>query len=181
MGKVYALHVASQKATGDWLLFTNADAHFRPGVLRKTIAICLKQQLDHLAIAAEAYSQSFWLDVALAAFALSFFTGTKAEEIGKPESDSFAGFGSFNLVQKSLFDQTKGFSWFRMEVIDDVGPGLMLHRVGAKSCLLLGMNGIGLTWYSSLPAMMRGLGRICLALSPNIAMPNYFRGLGCSG
>lgn len=157
LGKVHALHVATQKTSGDWILFTDADVHFQPNVLRKTIALCLEQQLDHLTVAPEVYSQSFWLDVTLAAFALTFFTSLKVAEIGKPGSDKFAGIGAFNLVRKSVFDQTEGFSWLRMEVADDLGLGLMLHRVGAKSCLLVGTDEIGLTWYSSLADMMRGL------------------------
>ncbi|MBW4641231.1 MAG: hypothetical protein KME05_24060 [Gloeocapsa sp. UFS-A4-WI-NPMV-4B04] len=51
-----------------------ADVHFQPEVLRKTIALCLEQQFDHLTVAPEVYSQSFWLDVTLAAFSLTFFT-----------------------------------------------------------------------------------------------------------
>ncbi|MBM0744585.1 hypothetical protein JOY44_23750 [Phormidium sp. CLA17] len=93
----------------------------------------------------------------LAAFTLTFFNSLKVAEIGKPGSDRFAGIGAFNLVRKSMFDQTEGFSWLRMEVVDDLGLGLMLHRVGAKSCLLVGTDEIGLTWYSSLADMVRGL------------------------
>lgn len=155
LGKVHALHIGSQKATGEWLLFTDADVHFQPNVLRKTIALCLEQQLDHLTVAPEVYSQSFWLDVALTAFTLVFFISLSGA--GKPESDRFTGVGAFNLVRKSLFTQTKGFSWLRMEILDDMGLGLMLHQAGAKSCLLMGTDEIGLVWYPSLPAMMRGL------------------------
>ena len=157
LGKVHAIHVATQKVRGDWILFTDADVHFQPGVLRKTVAFCLEQQIAHLTVAPEVYSQSFWLDVTLAAFGLTFFTSLKAAEIGKPGSDSFAGIGAFNLVRKSVFDQTEGFPWLRMEVADDLGLGLMLHRAGALSRFVLGTDEIGWTWYCSLAAMVRGL------------------------
>ncbi len=172
LGKVHALHVATQKTSGDWILFADADVHFQPNVLRKTIALCLEQQLDHLTVAPEVYSQSFWLDVTLAAFALTFFTSLKVAEIGKPGSDKFAGIGAFNLVRKSVFDQTEGFSWLRMEVADDLGLGLMLHRVGAKSCLLVGTDEIGLTWYSSLADMVRGLEKNVFGLAAHY---RYFK------
>ncbi len=174
LGKVHALHVAMQKVSGDWILFTDADVHFQPDVLRKTIALCLEQQLDHLTIAPEVYSQSFWLDVTLAAFGMTFFTSLKADDIGKPGSDSFAGIGAFNLVRKSLFDQTEGFSWLRMEVADDLGLGLMLHRAGAKSCLLLGTDEVGLTWYSSLSAMVSGLEKNIFGLAAHYRYSKLF-------
>ncbi len=41
-GKVHALHVAMQKVSGDWILFTDADVHCQPDVLRKTVALCLE-------------------------------------------------------------------------------------------------------------------------------------------
>lgn len=53
-------------------------------------------------------------------------------EIGNPESESEAGVGVFNLVRQSIFAQTEGFSWLRMEVADDWELGLMLHSSGAK-------------------------------------------------
>ncbi len=177
LGKVHALHVATEKVSGDWILFTDADVHFQPDVLRKTIALCLEQHLDHLTIAPEVYSQSFWLDVTLAAFAQTFFTSLKAAEIGKPGSDSFAGIGAFNLVRKLVFDQTKGFSWLRMEVTDDLGLGLMLHRAGAKSCLLIGTDEIGLTWYSSLAAMVRGLEKNIFGLATHYSYSKVFTGV----
>lgn len=171
LGKVHALHVATQKVKADWILFTDADVHFQPGVLRKTVAFCLEQQIAHLTVAPEVYSQSFWLDVTLAAFGLTFFTSLKAAEIGKPGSDSFAGIGAFNLVRKSVFDQTEGFSWLRMEVADDLGLGLMLHRAGALSRLVLGTDEIGLTWYSSLAAMVRGLEKNLFGLAAHYRYP----------
>lgn len=157
LGKVHALHVATQKVSGDWILFTDADIHFQPGVLRKTVAFCEEKQIDHLTVAPEVYSQSFWLDVTLAAFALMFFTSLKAAEVGKQGKDTFAGIGAFNLVRSSVFDRAEGFEWLRMEVSDDLGLGLMLHLKNAHGCLLLGTNEIGLTWYPSLIAMVSGL------------------------
>ncbi|MER3436131.1 MAG: hypothetical protein C4288_22900 [Leptolyngbya sp. ERB_1_1] len=176
LGKVHALHVGTQKATGEWLLFTDADVHFAPNVLRKSIAFSLEQQLDHLTIAPDVYRQSFWLDVALAAFTLVFFISLSGS--GKPESDRFVGVGAFNLVRRSLFAQTEGFSWLRMEVLDDVGLGLMLHQAGAKSCLLLGTDVIGLVWYPSLLAMMRGLEKNLFGVSAHYRYSNLVASVG---
>lgn len=157
LGKVHALHVATQKARGDWLLFTDADVHFQPGVLRSSVAWCIEQQVDHLTVAPEIYNQSFWLDITVAAFGLFFFTSLKADQVNQPESNGFTGIGAFNLVRKSMFDQSEGFSWLRMEVADDLGLGLMLHLNGARSYLASGIDAVGLTWYTSFGAMMRGL------------------------
>ena len=83
--------------------------------------------------------------------------GTRAAHIGKPGSKAFVGAGAFNLVRKVVLDRTEGFSWLRMEVVDDVGLGLMLQRSGAKSSFAITLQDISFTWYPSLGAMFKGL------------------------
>src|SRR5690242_4709401 len=36
LGKTHAMWTGAQQATGEWLLFTDADIHFRPDTLRRT-------------------------------------------------------------------------------------------------------------------------------------------------
>ncbi len=67
------------------------------------------------------------------------------------------GIGAFNLVKRSAFEKTPGFAWLRMEVIDDVGLGLMLKRSGFRTHALNGLGAVELNWYSSLWEMIKGL------------------------
>ena len=53
LGKVHAMHRAAQVATGDWILFSDADVHLAPGTLRRAIAYCEMEKLDHLALLPE--------------------------------------------------------------------------------------------------------------------------------
>ena len=38
LGKTHAMWTAGQQATGDWLLFTDADVLFKPDTLRRAVA-----------------------------------------------------------------------------------------------------------------------------------------------
>jgi len=38
IGKTHAMWTAAQQATGDWLLFTDADVQFKPDSVRRAIA-----------------------------------------------------------------------------------------------------------------------------------------------
>ncbi|MEH2182632.1 glycosyltransferase [Nostoc sp.] len=157
LGQVHAMHIATQKVSGEWMLLTDAVIDFQPGSLRKVVALCLEQQIDHLAILHKNYQQSFWQQVLSAALEMVSLLQIKAADIGKPGSDRYIGTGAFALVRKSVFDRTEGFNWLRMELCNDLGLGLMMNRAGAKGKLMFGMDEIGLTWYKSLPAMVRGL------------------------
>ena len=50
LGKVHALHQGVQRASGNWLLFTDADVHFSPEILEKAVSYAQSQRLDHLAL-----------------------------------------------------------------------------------------------------------------------------------
>lgn len=157
LGKVHALHTATRAASGDFLLFTDADVHFERGVLRRAVARCEECGIDHLAVAPLVHSPGFLQESVVAAFMSGFMLGTRAFDVARPGSKAFAGVGAFNLVRRSVFDRTPGFEWLRMEVLDDVGLGLMMHRAGARKEFAVGLGELRITWYPSLSAMARGL------------------------
>ncbi len=156
LGKVHALHVGTQKASGEWLLYSDADIHFRQGTLRKAVALAIRKQADHLTLGPALETPSFWLKVAVQTFGMMFATATKAADV-EHGSDAFVGIGAFNMVRRSALERTEGFPWLRMEVADDVGLGLMLHRSGAKTCLSVCLEDVRLLWYPSVHSMVKGL------------------------
>ncbi len=157
LGKVRALHVGTQNTSGEWILYTDADVYFQQGALRKAIAFVLADHSDHLALLPIPRAPSFWLGVVLQVIGGVFILGTKAAQIGKPGSKAFVGAGAFNIVRKAALDRTDGFTWLRMEVVDDVGLGLILQRSGAKSSFAITLQDVSFTWYPSLGAMFKGL------------------------
>lgn len=156
LGKVHALDRGVDAARGDWLLFTDADVHFAPGALRRAVAHVDAHGLDHLAVAPDLISPGFAHEVVSAAFATAYMVGTRAVDVGR-DAKAYAGVGGFNLVRRAAFDRTPGFSWLRLEVLDDVGLGLMLREAGASAAFAIGLDQVWITWYGSLPAMARGL------------------------
>lgn len=60
LGKNHALHLASREATGDYILFTDADVLFEPTVLRRTVRAMIARGLDHLAVFPELVRGGFW-------------------------------------------------------------------------------------------------------------------------
>lgn len=157
LGKVHALEAASRKATGEWLLFTDADVHFSPGVLKKAVAFCLAERRDHVAVVPEVRAKGLWLQAAIAAAAYFLFLRVPPSRVGRPGSKTVMGVGAFNLVRTEALARTQGLEWLRMEVIDDYALALMLHRAGARAALLGGAGELAVTWYASLRSMLRGM------------------------
>lgn len=49
LGKVHALNTGLAVCSGRFVLLTDADVHFEAGTLRKAVALCVSEGLDHLA------------------------------------------------------------------------------------------------------------------------------------
>ncbi len=155
LGKVHALSLGTAKASGSWLLFTDADVHIAPGALRRAIAYA-HQTVDHLAAMPDLWPSSLPVDATLALFCRTFMVALRLWAVADPKSDAFIGVGAFNLVRRKAFQETEGFSWLRMEVGDDVGLGMMLKQSGAR-CGLVNAHGLlGLHWYRTVREIARG-------------------------
>lgn len=159
LGKVHALHTATQQATGDWLLFTDADIHFEPEVLTKSIAYAEANSLDQLSLLPDdrTQHQGYLLPLFISAFGGMFLQRMKVKSVNESAKGAFIGVGAYNLVRRSSFERTPGFEWLRLEVVDDVGVGYMISQIGGKIRLVHGQQLLSFEWYPSLRQAVAGL------------------------
>ena len=157
LGKVHALQRGFERSRGDFVLFTDADIHFAPGVLRRAVAWAEAQRLDHLAVLAEVRYRSLLVGICLASTLRGIFALARPWEAMDPRSSKAIGTGAFNLVRRSAFERTPGFAWLRLEVADDIGLGVMMKRSGGRPGLVLGRNQVRHDAYAALTDAVRGL------------------------
>jgi cellulose synthase/poly-beta-1,6-N-acetylglucosamine synthase-like glycosyltransferase len=170
LGKVNALSEGTKVATGQWLLLTDADVHFENGVLKKAIALAIKEDCQHLTLSPHIKYRSIILELAVQTFGILLLSAMKAEKIGKHKSKAYIGIGAFNLVNKTFFDTTEGFEWLKMEVCDDLGLGLLVKRHNGKTFFAFSINDISLSWYDSIGAMFNGLEKNLFAAAMRFSM-----------
>ena len=163
LGKVNALNTAVQKASGDWLLFTDADVHHHAGLWQKAIAYAEQKQFDHLALMPNVPTKGVLLQACITAFAFMFLSSTNVVNIEDPKSKAAIGVGAFNLVRHSAFKQTEGFEWLRMEVGDDYGLGLMMKRAGFHCGFAMAREDLSIDWYPDVKHMVVGLEKNIMA------------------
>jgi glycosyltransferase involved in cell wall biosynthesis len=136
IGKVHAQQCGLEQASGEWVLFTDADVHLRPGTLRRAMTLCQERQLDFLTALPSIHSRGVLLD---AVYAVALRVGV------------------FNLVRREALDRTESLRWLRLEVTDDVALGMMMKRSGAKCSVVNGRGWVELTWYGSVREMAVGM------------------------
>lgn len=159
LGKVHALHKGVSIATGEWILFTDADIHFEDTALQRAVSYAIEKNLDHLAILPRMINphKDFWLDVTVITFLTLFIQAARPSSIENAGSSAYTGSGGFNLVRSSAFKKTLGFEWLKMEVVDDVGLGLMFKKQGLASSISISNRDISVVWYYTLKDMVIGL------------------------
>lgn len=163
LGKVHALYRGTQLATGEWLLFSDADVHLRPGTLTRALTYCEQHSLDHLGVLPDIWRGTRMLDIAMALFLRMFCLMIRPRALANPRSRAAIGVGAFNLVRADAFARTPGFEGLRLDVVDDLALGQMLKQHGARTGVMNGHGHVGVRWYESVRDMARGAEKAALA------------------
>ncbi len=171
LGKVHALNEGVKAATGEWLLFTDADVHFRPEALKRALSYVEKKGLDFLTISPRFIMNSFWLKIFVNQFLHQGAVVLDQKRLSDPNLPDALGIGAFNLVRRSTFDSSEGFEGLKMEVVDDSGLAFLIKKAGGRLGLCDGMSEIEIEWYPNLRGFIRGLEKNGFAMF-QYSMPN---------
>jgi glycosyltransferase involved in cell wall biosynthesis len=157
LGKTHALHRGAAQATGDWILFTDADIVFAPDALRRAAAWAVREGLGH-AVALPRFVAPGLLERGFVAlFGLFFLLHLRVDELRRPGSAAHVGIGAFNLVRRDSYQAIGGHDRLRLEVADDVKLGLILRRSGVRQGCADSGGLLRVRWQRGFVASMRGL------------------------
>jgi len=157
IGKNHALHHGAAQATGEWILFTDADIHFAPDALRRAVAYATHSGTDLLAAVPELHERGWLLGVCVNAFSFSFTVGLQPWRIPQPGTAAHGSVGAFGLVRAVKYRELGGHEPIRLRPDDDIKLGKLFKKSGARCELLLGAGALSVEWYDSVAAMVHGL------------------------
>ncbi len=157
LGKNHALWTGSRLATGDLLLFTDADIVMDPSALTRAVAYFCREELDHLAATPDVRMPGALLNMFAATFTLFFSLYFRPWKAREPKSRAYIGIGAFNLVRTPVYRQTGGHQTIRLRPDDDVKLGKIIKRSGFRQDVVLGAGMLQVEWYASVGEMVRGL------------------------
>lgn len=153
LGKNHALHLGAARATGEWLLFTDADVHMQPSAIRRAVA-CAR---DHLAVAPQLTMPGTMLQMFGSAFMIFFGIYARPWKAPDPRSSRHVGIGAFNLVRADVYQAIGGHSRIAMRPDDDMKLGKLIKQAGYQQQILFGDGMLSVEWYSSVAELIRGL------------------------
>jgi glycosyltransferase involved in cell wall biosynthesis len=146
LGKTHAMWTASQRATGDWLLFTDADVLFKPDTLRRAIAYGEASRTDHVILFPRMIMLHPGERMMMAFFQTLFIFGHRIWKVADPKARDYIGVGAFNLVRRSVYDAVGTYRALRMEILDDMKLGKIVKAAGFTQRGVFGEDLISLRW-----------------------------------
>ncbi len=146
MGKPHAMWSAANQATGDWLLFTDADVLFRPDTLRRVLAYGESAAADHLVLFPRMIMKRPGEKMMTAFFQTLFVFGHRPWKVADPKTKDHIGVGAFNLVRRQVYDAVGTFKTLRFEVLDDMKLGKVVKNAGYAQRNVFGADLISIRW-----------------------------------
>jgi glycosyltransferase involved in cell wall biosynthesis len=153
LGKCHACHVGANAATGDWILFTDADCWLKPNVIARAVRAAERDGADHVTMSPGTVIESLgaraWHLLFLTSL-LNWFSG-----VNRDRPRSYIGIGAFNLVRTAAYRQCGGYEALRLTVVDDVKLGLLLRRAGKRTRAFLGVDDVECHWGITVGSMVK--------------------------
>ena len=157
LGKNHAQHAGAGQATGEFILFTDADVVFEPTTVGRAVNFMRRERLDHLAIAPDPKMPGMLLSMFGGAFTLFFGLYAKPWKARDPKSQRHIGIGAFNLVRAEAYRGVGGHTKIAMRPDDDMKLGKVMKLAGCRQDIVLGPDFVSVEWYSSIRELVRGL------------------------
>lgn len=164
LGKVHAMQRGLERATGELLLFADADTHYGPGVLSNAVALLERRGLVHLTLLPRLRTTGLWQAMMMAAFFDGYIErrrGSRSPVL--PPTGPLFGFGAFNLVRRAAFDKTPGLAWLKLDIADDLALARMMRDQGSTGCVVA-HESLSLLYYATLRECLNGFKRTAFPL-----------------
>ncbi len=161
-GKNFALHLGVQHASGDWMLFTDADTRHQLGSVDVALAFAEEKKLDLLTLLPRCLAHGFWESLiqpcAMAYMGLWF----PIRKINDPKSKVYFGNGQYLLLRTGHYRKIGGHDGVKEAFLEDFALMKKTKEMGALGMCAFGMEIYGTRMYDSFDALWRGWRRIFL-------------------
>lgn len=146
LGKTHAMWTAAKDASGEWLLFTDADVIFKADSVRRALAYAELEHADHVVLFPRMIMKRPGEYMMIAFFQTMFMFGHRPWKVADPSTDDHMGVGAFNLVRRSVYDAVGTYEALRMEVLDDMKLGKVVKNSGFAQRNVFGGDLISIRW-----------------------------------
>jgi len=156
VGKNYAASLGAAQATGDWLLFTDADGVHLPGSTARAFADAADTGAGLVSYSPEQETHNWW-EKALIPFVYTRL-GHKYSyaEVNHPDSPAAAASGQYLLIRREDYLRIGGHAAVAGEVLEDVALARLAKQAGVRLHFASGNGIMRVRMYRTFRAMWEG-------------------------
>ena len=174
LGKPWALHQGSVRATGELLLFVDADVLYEPEAIAAAVAQLEERELPMLALFPHFEMHGFWEHIVIPNLAVFAFSMLPVWLTNRTRIPVLAvGGGPGNLVRREEYFAAGGHEALRDAVVDDVGLARLMRRKGHRTEVVRAEELISVRMYHGLREIVQGFTKNAFP----VINRNYFAGV----
>ncbi|EIJ65046.1 glycosyltransferase, group 2 family protein [Candidatus Nitrosopumilus salaria BD31] len=177
MGKNWACMEGYRKATGELLLFTDADTKHSKNTISSSVAHLISFNLDALSAIPKMVTFDFWTKISLPMISTFLHTRFSALNVNNPSKKTAYFFGSFFIMKKETYEKIGMHEGVKHEIIEDGALGKKVKDLGYKIKIVKGEHLIDAVWARDRITLWNALKRLMIPLylqSEKIAIGSFF-------
>jgi len=164
LGKNHANQRGVQHASGEFLLFTDADILFAPQTISKTVGYAQQHKARHIVVYPKMLSENIFEESFLALFGMLFVWKFNPIGARNPKNKrAYIGVGAFNFIERTLYKAIGGHYPLKAEIADDVKLGYFVKQRGEATHVVEGRDFVQVRWREGLWDSIKGIERSAFA------------------
>jgi chlorobactene glucosyltransferase len=178
MGKNWACHQGAQEATGELLLFTDADTWHGPDLLGRALTALDEDRADCVSLAGRQLMETFWerlVQPHVFTAMLARFPRLRQPLPPKRWRGAIAN-GQYILIRRDVYDEMGGHEALKGEVVEDMRMAQHLVRRGKRLSIRMAEDAFTTRMYTSLAELVEGWSKN-VVLGGLATLPGWLRGL----
>jgi hypothetical protein len=156
MGKTHAVAIGARAATGDWLLFTDADTEHLTGSLAELLQRAKCEGADLLSVSPGQETPTWWEKAVIPLVYVKLASLFRFEDVSDPNSPAAAANGQYLLVRRDTYERSGGHEAVKGEILEDVELARRIKALGGKLLFLPGARWVRTRMYHSFREMWEG-------------------------
>jgi cellulose synthase/poly-beta-1,6-N-acetylglucosamine synthase-like glycosyltransferase len=168
-GKNNAVTAGSKAATGEWLLFTDADTIHLPGSLARSLEEAKRHGASLLSYSPEQVVKSFWEKAIMPVIFAELAASYRPSEVSDPNSPAAAANGQYILITREAYDAVGGHAAVASSLLEDVALARAVKRSGRKIFFRYGADAVQTRMYRTFGQLREGWTKNLALLFPTPA------------
>lgn len=164
-GKCNAAKVGAKQATGDWLLFTDADTKFDQELVKCALASAIKRGAALLSVLSSLTITKNFERIVQPIAGTFLVRQYPIDKINREHRSRPFANGQFMLFSKEAYEAIGGHDSVKDDLLEDIAIARVIHKNGGRVQMLFAEGMLKCSMYSNFEAFRRGWKRIFIEAS----------------